>query len=149
MSTEYKRSVDLFWMAKKTTDVNTRFNVDSERVSIQESYLNCLRLLAAYARARDDPVVACAIWGGRKKLGVKFQGRKLTVGVVTAGDIKVGITHELKSPFEIKKYLVNAMRFTLGNQNEELFEKAYKQLKKIETEKNILIEPEETKKWSN
>jgi hypothetical protein len=147
MSTAYKRSVDLFWMAKKTTDVNTRFNVDSERVSVQESYLNCLRLLSTYARARDDSVVACAIWGGRKRLGVKFQGRKVTVGVVKTGDIEVGITHELKSPFEIKKYLVNAMRFTLGNQNEELFEQAYKQLKKIEAEKNILIEPEETKKW--
>jgi hypothetical protein len=147
MSTAYKRSVDLFWMAKKTTGINAKFNVDSGRVTLQESYLNCLRLLATYARTRDDSVVACAIWGGRKRLGVKFQGRKVTVGVVKAGDVALGVTHELKSPFEVRKFLVNAMRFTVGNQNEELFEKAYEQLKKIETEKNILIEPEETKKW--
>jgi len=109
--------------------------------------LSCLRLLAAYARTHDDSVVAWAIWGRRKRLGVKFQGRNVTVGVVKAGDIEVGMTHELKSPFEIQKFLENAMRFTVGNLNEELFERAYDQLKKIESQKNILIEPEETKKW--
>jgi len=39
------------------------------------------------------------------------------------------------------------MRFTVANLNEELFEKAYEQLKLIESDKKILIEPEETKKW--
>ena len=147
MSEVYKRSVDLYWMAKNTADANTEFNIDSVRVSIQESYLNCLRLLATYARTHDDSVIAFAIWGGRKRLGVKFQGKNLTIGVVKAGDIEMGVVHELKSPFEVEKFLVNAMRFTIGNQNEELFEKAYKQLKKIEVEKEILIESEETKKW--
>jgi hypothetical protein len=147
VSTAYKRTVDLFWMAKKTTDVNTKFNIDSERVSIQEAYLNCLRLLSTYARARDDSVVACSIWGGRKRLGIKFQGRRVTIGVMKAGDVEIGLTHELKSPFEVRKFLVNSMRFTIGNQNEELFEKAYKQLENIEAEKGIRIEPEETKKW--
>ena len=109
--------------------------------------MSCLRLLATYARTHDDPVVAWAIWGGRKRLGVKFQGRNVTVGVVKGGDIEVGVTHELKSPFEIQKFLENTMRFTVGNLNEELFERAYDQLKKIESQKNVLLEPEETKKW--
>lgn len=147
MSEAYKRTVELYWMAKKTADNNTQFNVDSQRVSIQEDYLNCLRLLATYARTHGDSVVAWVIWGRRKRLGVKFQGRNVTVGVVKAGDIEMGMTHELKSPFEIQKFLENAMRFTVGNLNEELFERAYDQLKKIESEKNILLEPEEIKKW--
>lgn len=147
MSEAYKRSVDLYWMAKNTADANTEFNIDSVRVSIQESYLNCLRLLATYARTHDDSIVAFAVWGGRKRLGVKFQGKNLTIGVVKAGDIEMGVAHELKSPFEVEKFLVNAMGFTIGNQNEELFEKAYKQLKKIEAEEKILIESEQTKKW--
>jgi hypothetical protein len=147
MSEAYKRTLDLYWMAKNTADSNTQFNIDSQRVSIQEDYLSCLRLLATYARTHADSVVAWAIWGRMKRLGVKFQGRNVTVGVVKAGDIEVGMTHELKSPFEIQKFLENAMRFTVGNLNEELFERAYHQLKKIEFQKNILIEPEETKKW--
>lgn len=147
MSEAYKRNVDLYWMAKNTADINTQFNVDSVRVSIQESYLNCLRLLATYARTHNDSVIAFAIWGGRKRLGIKFEGKKVTIGVVKAGDIEMGVAHELKSPFEVEKFLVNAMRFTLGNQNEEMFERAYTQLKKIESEKKFLIEPEETKKW--
>ena len=147
MSEAYKRSVDLYWMAKNTADINTEFNIDSVKVSIQESYLDCLRLLATYARTHDNSIVAFAIWGGRKRLGMKFQGKNVTIGVVKAGDIEMGMTRELKSPFEVEKFLVNAMRFTVGNQNEELFEKAYTQLKKIESEKKILIEPEETKKW--
>lgn len=147
MSEAYKRTVDLYWMAKNTADSNTQFNVDSQRVSVQEDYLSCLRLLATYTRTHDDSVVAWAIWGRRKTLGVKFQGRNVTVGVVKAGDIEVGMTHELKSPFEIQKFLENAMRFTVGNLNEELFERAYDQLKKIESQKNILLEPEETKRW--
>jgi len=146
MSEAYKRTVDLYWMAKNTSDNNTQFNVDSQRVSIQENYLSCLRLLATYARTHDDSVVAWAIWG-RKTLGVKFQGKNVTVGVVKAGDIEVGRTHELKSPFEIRKFLENAMGFTVGNLNEGLFERAYNRLKKIESQKRILIEHEETKKW--
>jgi len=147
MSEAYKRTVELYSMAKNTADNNTQFNVDSQRVSIQEDYLSCLRLLATYARTHDGSVVAWAIWGRRKRLGVKFQGKNVTVGAVKAGDIEVGVTHELKSPFEIQKFLENTMQFTVENLNEEFFERAYDQLKKIESQKNILLEPEETKKW--
>jgi hypothetical protein len=147
MSKAYRRSVELYLMAKKTTDTNTQFNIDSERISVHEDYIDCLRLLATYARMHDVSVVACGIWGGRKRLGIKFQGKNVTVGVLRGGDVGIGMTHELKSPFEIQKFLENAMRFTVANLNEELFEKAYEQLKRIESDKKILIEPEETKKW--
>ncbi len=147
MSEAYRRSVELYLMAKKTTDSNTQFNIDSKRISVHEDYLDCLRLLSTYARMHDVSVVACSIWGGRKRLGIKFQGKNVTVGVLRGGDVGVGMTHELKSPYEIQKFLENTMRFTVANLNEELFEKAYEQLKRIESDKKILIEPEETKKW--
>jgi hypothetical protein len=35
----------------------------------------------------------------------------------------------------------------VANLNEEIFEKAYNQLRKIESETQIRIDPEETKKW--
>jgi hypothetical protein len=146
MSEAYRRSVELYLMAKKTTDSNTQFNIDSKRISVHEDYLDCLRLLSTYARMHDVSVVACSIWGGRKRLGIKFQGKNVTVGVLR-GDVGVGMTHELKSPYEIQKFLENTMRFTVANLNEELFEKAYEQLKRIESDKKIVIEPEETKKW--
>ena len=147
MSEAYKRSVELYRMAKNTTDTNTQFNIDSARASVHENYLQCLKLLAAYTRNHNDQVVAGTIWGGRKKLGVKFEGKNVTVGVVKAGAINVGITHELKTPSEIRKFLENTLRFAVENLNEGLFDEAYTRLKKIEAEKKILIEPEETKKW--
>jgi hypothetical protein len=147
MSEAYRRSVELYRMAKNTTGSNMQFNIDSERLSIHENYLHCLRLLASYARTHDDSVLALTIWGGRKRLGVKFQGKNVTVGVPKGGDIEMGVTHELKSPFELQKFLENSMQFTLANLNEELFEKAYEHLRKIESEKGIVIEPDEAKKW--
>ena len=122
MAEAYKRTLQLYSMAKNTADSNTLFNVDSQRLSIQEDYLSCLRLLATYARTHDGSVIAWAIWGRRKRLGLKFQGRNLTVGAVKAGDIEVGITHELKSPFEIQKFLENTMQFTNENLRSSLRE---------------------------
>jgi hypothetical protein len=147
MSEEYRRSVDLYWMAKNTVGANRQFNIDSERLSVHENYLRCLRLLASYARTHDEPILACTIWGGRKRLALKFAGKRVTVGVPKSGDIELGVTHELKSPFELQKFLENSLQFTTANLNEELFEKAYRQLRKIESEKVTLIEPDEAKKW--
>jgi hypothetical protein len=39
------------------------------------------------------------------------------------------------------------MGFTISNLNEEIFDKAYERLKKIEYEKKIVIDREETKQW--
>lgn len=147
MSEAYHSSVKLYWMAKKTDATNREFNVDSVKMAIQDSYLACLKILASYSRTHEDTVLAFAIWGGRKRLGLKFQGRKVTIGSVKAGDIPVGVTREVKSPFELKKFLENTMRFTVANLNEEIFEKAYEQLKRTESEKKITIDREETKEW--
>jgi hypothetical protein len=135
-------------MAKNTEAPNREFNVESKRAAVHDDYHACLRLLATYSRTHDTAIIAYAIWGGRKKLGLKFQGKNLTVGVVKDGDIKVGVTREIKNPFELRRYLENTMGFTIANLNEEIFEKAYKQLKKIESETHIRIDAEETKKWS-
>ncbi len=79
-------------MAKKTDAPNREFNVESESLSVHDDYLACLRILALYSRTHEDSVIAYAIWGGRKKLGLKFQGKTVTIGVVTGGDIPIGIT---------------------------------------------------------
>jgi hypothetical protein len=147
MSEAYNTSVRLYWMAKNTDAPNREFNIESQRMSVHDDYHTCLILLAAYARTHEDSVVAYSIWGGRKRLGVRFQGKNMRVGVVKGGDVEVGVTHEIKSPYELRKYLQNTMGFTVANLNEEMFEKAYEQLKKIESEKKIRIDPEETKKW--
>jgi len=39
------------------------------------------------------------------------------------------------------------MGFTFANLNAEILEKAYDQLKKIGSETQVIIDPEETKKW--
>lgn len=134
-------------MAKKTDAPNREFNVESESLSVHDGYLACLRILALYSRTHRDPVVAYAIWGGRKKLGLKFQGRNVTIGGVTGGDIPIGVTREVKNPYELKKFLENTMGFTVENLNEEIFEKASQQLKRIESEKKITIDREGTKEW--
>jgi hypothetical protein len=92
-----------------------------------------LKILASYSRTHDDSVLAYAIWGGRKRLGLKFQGKNVTIGSVKGGDIPVGVTREVKSPFELRKFLQNTMGFTVANLNEESFSKAYEQLKRIES----------------
>lgn len=140
MSEAYNMSVRLYWMAKNTDAPNREFNVESERISVHDDYLTCLRILAAYSRTHEDSVVAYAIWGGGKRLGLKFQGRNVTIGVVKDGDIEVGVTHEVKSPFELRRYLENTMGFTPENLNEQIFEKAYEQLKRIESERKIIID---------
>jgi hypothetical protein len=147
MSEAYEASLKLYWIAKRTEAPNREFNVESERIAIHEDYHTCLRLLTTYARRHDASIVAYAIWGGRKKLGLKFHGNNVTVGVVKDDDIAVGVTREIKNPFELRKYLENAMGFTITNLNEEIFDKAYEQLKKIESRMQIKIDPEETKKW--
>lgn len=147
MSLAYKASVRLYWLAKRTAAPNREFNVESQRQSVQDQYCDCLRILAMYSRTHEDPIVVYSIWGGRKRLGLKFQGRNVTIGVMKAGDIERGVTHEVKNPFELRKYLENTMGFTLGNLNEEIFDKAYERLKKIEYEKKIIIDHEETKQW--
>jgi hypothetical protein len=147
MSEAYKMSVRMYWMAKNTDAPNREFNVESKRMSVHDDYLACLRILAAYSRTHEDSVVAYAIWGGRKRLGLKFQGKNVTIGVVKAGDVEMGVTREVKSPFELRRYLENTMGFTLANLNEETFEKAYEQLKRIESEKKITIDRQETKEW--
>jgi len=148
MSEAYNTSVRLYWMAKNTETPNREFNVESKRAAVHDDYHDCLRLLATYSRTRDTSIIAYAIWGGRKRLGLKFRGKTLTVGVVKDGDIKAGVTREIKNPFELRRYLENTMGFTIANLNEEIFEKAYEQLKKIESEAQIRIEAGEAKKWS-
>jgi len=147
MSEAYNASVRLYWAAKETDAPNREFNVDSKRLSVHDDYHSCLKILAIYSRTHEASVVAYGIWGGRKRLGLKFQGRNVTIGVVKGGDVEVGVTHEIKSPSELRKFLENTMGFTVANLNEEMFEKAYEQLKKVESEKKIEIDPEETKKW--
>lgn len=147
MSEAYYTSLRLYWMAKDTDAPNRQFNVESKRLSVHDDYHTCLRILATYSRTHEGPVVAYSIWGGRKRLGLKFQGKKLTIGVVKGGDIERGVTREVKNPFELKRYLENTMGFNVANLNEEIFEKAYQQLRKIESEKKIRINPEEIKKW--
>jgi hypothetical protein len=147
MSEAYKTSVGLYWMAKNTDAPNREFNVESMSMSVHDDYMTCLRILAAYGRTHEDSVLAYAIWGGRKKLGLKFQGRNVTIGDVKGGDIPVGVTREVKSPFELTKFLENTMGFTVSNLNEEIFEKAYEQLKRIESEKKITISREDAKEW--
>jgi hypothetical protein len=148
MSEAYNTSVKLYWMAKKTEAPNREFNVESKTAAVHDDYHACLRLLTLYSRTRDTPVVAYAIWGGRKRLGMKFHGKNVTVGVVKDDDIKVGVTREITDPVRLRKYLENTMGFTIANLNEELFERAYEQLKKIESEMQIRIDPEDAKKWS-
>ena len=148
MSEAYRDSVRLYWMAKNTDATNRQFNVESKRMSVHDDYLTCLRILAAYGRTHEDSVIAYAIWGGRKRLGLKFQGRNVTIGVVKGDDIPVGVTNESSNSIVLRRYLENTMLFSLVNLNETVFEKAYQQLRKIESEKKIKIEHEETKKWS-
>ncbi len=147
MSEAYHSSVKLYWMAKKTDATNREFNVDSVKMAIQDNYLACLKILASYSRTHEDSVLAFGIWGGRKSLGLKFQGKNVRIGSVKGGDIPVGLNREVKSPFELRKFLENTMGFTVANLNEESFEKAYDHLKKIESEKKITIDREETKEW--
>jgi len=148
MSEAYNTSVKLYWMAKDTEAPNREFNVESKRAAVHDDYYTCLRLLTTYTRTHDKSIVAYTIWGGRKRLGLKFQGKNVTVGVVKDDDIKVGVTREIKNAFELRKYLENTLGFTMANLNEQLFEKAYEQLKKIESETQTRIDPEEIKKWS-
>jgi hypothetical protein len=147
MSEAYNKSVKLYWMAKNTASPNRAFNVESKRVAVHDDYHACLRLLSHYTRAHDTSIVAYAIWGGRIRLGLKFHGKAVTIGVVKNDDIEVGVTHEIRNPYELQRYLENRMGFTIANLNEELFEKARERLMKIESELNIRIDPEETKKW--
>jgi len=134
-------------MAKKTDVANREFNVDSVKMAIHDNYLACLRILASYSRTHEDSVLAFAIWGGRKRLGLKFRGKSVMIGAVKGGEITVGVTREVKSPFELRKFLENSMGFTVANLNEESYEKAYEQLKRTESEKKIIIDREETKEW--
>ena len=137
----------MYWLAKKTEGPNREFNIESKRLAVHDDYHTCLRLLAAYSRTHPASIVAYAIWGGRKTLGLKFQGKNVTVGVVKGGDIKAGITSEVMNVPDLPKYLENSMGFTLANLNEQSFEKAYNQLKKIESANQIKIEPDEAKNW--
>jgi len=148
MSEAYNTSLKLYRMAKNTDAPNREFNVDSKRAAVHDDYHSCLRLLCAYCRRHESSIVAYSIWGGRKRLGVKFHGKDVTVGVVKDDDIPVGLTREIKNAFELRRYLENTVGFTVANLNEELFEKAYRRLRKIESQLNIKIDPEETKKWS-
>ena len=146
MSEAYNESVRLYRMAKNTEGPNRAFNVEAKRLAVHDDYHNCLRLLTTYCRTHDTALVACAIWGGRKRLGVKFQGKNVTVGVVKSGDIEVGITREIRNAYELKRYLENTMGFTTSNLNETLFQNAYEQLRKIEKDTEMKIDPDETKK---
>ena len=148
MSEAYRRSLELYQMAKVTDDQNREFNVEMKRLAIHDDYHICLTILATYSRTHEEPVIAYSIWGARKRLGLKFQGRNVTVGVVKGGDIPVGITMELKNPFLLKKYLENTMLFSVANLNEAMFNRAYEQLRRIETDKKINVDREEIKKWS-
>ena len=147
MSEAYKASVKLYWMAKETDASNREFNIESQRTSVHDDYLTCLRILTAYARTHEDSVSAYSIWGGRKRLGLKFQGRNVTIGGVKGREIPVGVTREVKNPFELRKFLENTMGFTVSNLNEQSFDRAYEQLKKIESEKEITISVEAVKGW--
>ncbi len=147
MSLAYKASVRLYWLAKKTAEPNREFNVESQRQSVQDNYCECLRILAMYSRTHEAPIVAYSIWGGRKRLALKFHGTNVTIGAIRAGDIERGVTREIKNPFELRKYLENTMGFTLANLNETIFDKAYEQLKKIEYQKKIVVDRDETKQW--
>jgi hypothetical protein len=147
MSEAYRSSVRLYWMAKETDEPNRAFNVESQRLSVHDNYHNCLRILAIYSRTHRGSIVAHGIWGGRKILGLKFQDKNVTIGIVEGGRIERGITHEIKNPYDLRRYLENTVGFTVANLNEQTFEKALEQLKKIESEKNIKISPEETKRW--
>jgi len=147
MSEAYNKSVRLYWMAKNTTSPNRAFNVESKRAAVHDDYQTCLRLLSHYTRAHDTSIVAYAIWGGRIRLGLKFHGKDVTVGVVKNDDIEVGLTREIKNPYELQHYLENRMGFTIANLNEQLFERASERLMKIESDLKIRIDPEETKKW--
>ena len=80
-------------------------------------------------------------------MGLKFHGKDVTVGVVKNDDIDVGVTREIKNPYELQHYLENRMGFTIANLNEQLFERASERLMKIESDLKIRIDPEETKKW--
>jgi len=71
----------------------------------------------------------------------------VTIGVVQGSRIERGITHEIRNPYDLRRYLENTVGFSVANLNERTFEKALEQLKKIESEWNIEISPEETKKW--
>ena len=147
MSEEFRKSVRLYWTAKKTNDANREFNVESESLSVHDNYLACLRILALYSRTHNASVIAYAIWGGRKRLGLKFQGKKVTIGVVKDDDIPVGVTREIKNPYELKKYLENTMLFSPEFLNEQSFERASGQLTKIESQRRIVIDRETTKEW--
>lgn len=147
MSEAYKASVRLYWTAKNTDAANREFNIESKRMSVHDDYLTCLKILTAYARTHKNSVLAYSIWGGRKKLGLKFQGRNVTIGDVKGSEILVGVTREVKNPFELRRFLENTMGFTVSNLNEEIFEKAYEQLKRIESEKKITIDLEAIKEW--
>jgi hypothetical protein len=147
MSEAYKSSVRLYRLAKDTDEPNRAFNVESERLAVHDNYHTCLRILANYSRTHVGSVVAHGIWGGRKILGIKFQDKNVTIGIVEGDRIERGITHEIKNPYDLRRYLENTAGFTVANLNEQTFEKAFDQLKKIESEKNIKISPEETKKW--
>ena len=148
MSEAYRESVRLYWIAKRTDASNREFNVESEKTAIHDNYLACLRILATYSRTHEGSVLAYSIWGGRKRLGLKFQGRTVTIGGVKNGIIPVGVTREIISPMALRRFLENTMRFTVANLNEGIFEKAYKQLRRIESEKKIRIDIQETKAWS-
>jgi len=147
LSEAYEAGVKLYWMAKDTDASNREFNIESQRMAVHDDYLTCLRILTAYARTHKDSVLAYSIWGGRKRLGLKFQGKNVTIGGVKGGEIPVGVTREVKNPFELRRFLENTMGFTVSNLNEQSFEKAYEQLKKIELEKEITISAEAVKEW--
>jgi hypothetical protein len=66
-------------------------------VAVHDDYNACLRLLTHFSRTHDISIVAYAIWGRRKTLGLKFHGKNVTVGVIKDGDIKVGVTRDQES----------------------------------------------------
>jgi len=148
MSEAFNESVKLYWMARKTEGANREFNIESKAQSVHDDYYTCLRILAMYSRTHEDSVLAYSIWGGRKNLGLKFYGKTVKIGGVKGSDIPTGLTHEIKSPFELRRWLENTMGFTLSNLNEQAFDKAFGQLKRIEVEKRIKIDPQEPKQWS-
>ena len=147
MSETYNESVRLYRVAKSTESPNREFNVESKRLAVHDDYLACLKLLTHYSRTHKLSIVASSIWGRRMRMGLKFHGKDVTIGVVRNDDIEVGVTREIKNPYELQRYLENTMGFTVGNLNEELFERAYERLRKIESKMKIKIDPEEAKKW--
>jgi len=148
MSERYGASVKLYWLARKTVGANSEFNVNAQKAAVHDDYNSCLRLLSFYSRTHEVPLVTYAIWGRRRTMGLKFAGKTVTVGLVRNGEISVGLTHEIENSHELQRYLENRLAFTIANLNEELFEKAYEQLKKIESETGIIIDSEEMKRWS-